>query len=199
MTNGNINPWTNLWIHPKKTIRHLIDTAPQKNIRWLAFINGLLMGIPWLMTSWERIGEKGGSLRLLLSLVVLVLGGLLSLAYLYLGGWLFRLTGSWLSGKGSFNDVKCAIGWVNWPSIIAALFGIFSFLSFSNVWLQSAFGLVNVILAVWTLIIFCNVVGEAHRFSAWKAALAALIGWVLVLVVLAIISLTVPLLAPLFS
>jgi hypothetical protein len=109
------------------------------------------------------------------------------------------LTGSWVGGKSDFTQVKCAVGWSNYPFIIANILGFLVLLSKPNVWLSASLSLINLIVIIWSVIIFLKILGEAMRISAWKALLAVLIAAVLVFVVMIIIALLIPLLSPLFK
>ncbi len=198
MVPEKINPWLQIWVNPKKMIRAMIDRNPTRVIIWLAILWGILSGLS--STSYLMLTYPHNALyrNVFFVITVLIAGGFFGIIYLYIGGWLFKLTGAWVGGKGTFTSVKCAIGWSYYPFIIAHVIGYFSVLSIPNIWLQSLFGLINVVITVWGMIIFLNVVGEAHRFSAWKALLAWMIALVLVLVVIMLISLLIPLLAPIF-
>lgn len=195
-----INPWLHIWGSPKKTLRSILETNPKRVILWLAILGGIISAFSWLGFLWFNYPYQETYKNTCFIIAVLIAGGIFGIIHLYFGGWLYRLTGSWVGGAGSFTDVKCAVGWSNYPFIIAGILGILSFL-LPNLclWAQFAFGILNLIFAIWGFVIFMNLLGEAHRFSAWKALLAFLIALVLVFVALMIVSLLVPLLRPLFD
>ncbi|MCH9626341.1 MAG: hypothetical protein S4CHLAM123_15380 [Chlamydiales bacterium] len=199
MKNRSINPWFDMWVHPKKTIRSLIDTNPYKVIIWLAIIGGILSAFGGIVYLWVQIPERENTHRAVFVVAALIAGGILGLIHLYFGGWLYTLTGSWIGGKGNFTGVKCAVGWSNWPFILTHIISILSLWAVPNPWLQSILGLIDLILVIWGLVIFLNMLGEAHRFSAWKALLAIIIAYILIFVALMIIALLAPLLSPLFK
>lgn len=192
MANEHINPWSQIWIHPRKTLRSILSTNPQRVIIWLALLGGLISSL-----SFVHLLEGEG--KTLAIIAILVAGAILGLIHLYFGGWLYQLTGSWIGGQGSFTDVKCAVGWSNYPFIISSLFGILSLFTLAHPWVLALFGIVNLILAVWGLVIFFNLISEAHRFSIWKGILCFLIAFALIFVVVMIILLIIPLLQPLFQ
>lgn len=180
-------------------MRALLDKDPRRLIIWLAVINGVLSGLAWLgavRISYPTYQYYHTTLSIFLSLII---GALLGVFYLYFGGWLYKLTGSWLGGKGSFIDVKCAIGWSNYPLIIINMINFFTLLAYQILWLEILFAIINIILPIWAFVIFLNLIGEAHRFSAWKALLAVFITLVLIFVAIMLVSLLVPLLAPIFK
>lgn len=194
-----INPWISIWGSPKKTIRSILERDPKRIILWLAIIGGIVSAFSWLGYLWLTYPLRQDYQSALFIVAILIAGGIFGIVHLYFGGWLYRLTGSWIGGKGNYTDVKCAVGWSSYPFIVAGIFGIISMLPYPSYWFQLSFGILNLIFAIWGFIIFMNLLGEAHRFSAWKALLAFLIALVLLFVALMIVSLLVPLLSPLFD
>jgi hypothetical protein len=195
MENGNINPWLHLWTRPRTTMRFIINRNPRKIILWLAIIGGIISTFAFVDLH-ALIRTKFVAL---LFIVLAVLGAVMGIIHLYFSGWLLKLTGSWLGGKGSFIDLKCAVGWSNYPFIVANIIAILSAISTPVLWLLTILSLLTLILIIWAFVIFMKLIGEAHQFSAWKALLAFLIAIVLVFVALMIIALLVPLLSPLFQ
>lgn len=179
-------------------MRSILDSDPRRVIIWLAIISGVVSSLAGLGYLWGTFPDRQDFRHVLFLLIILVGGGISGLIYLYVAGWLYKLTGSWLGGKGTFTDLKCAVGWSQYPFILANIASFFGIFAVPNPWFQAFFGLINVILAVWGVVIFLNLAGEAHRFSAWRALLALIIGLILIFVAIMIISLLVPLLAPLF-
>lgn len=191
------HPWLSLWIHPRKTIRDLIDAHPKWLILWIAIIGGIISTFTWATLAWTRYPTSSHPTAITF-IVLIVVGVILGLIHLYFASWLYRLTGSWLGGKGSFTAVKCAVGWSNYPFAIVGLLNIAASLSIFHLWLMVLFTLLNVIGLVWSIIIFFKVLAESMLFSVWRAIGAVLIAFVLIFVVFMIISLLIPLMQPLF-
>lgn len=180
-------------------MRAILDTDPRRVIIWLAIIGGIVSTFVSIGYWWNTYPEQKFIWNAFFVIALFILGGIIGLIHLYLGGWLYNLTSSWLGGAGNFVDVKSAVGWSNYPFILANIAAILSIWAVPNPWLQGFFGLLDAILVVWGFIIFLNMLGEAHRFSAWRALLAVIIAFILIFVVVMIVSLLVPLLAPLFE
>jgi hypothetical protein len=118
----------------------------------------------------------------LVAAVVGPLGGLLALC---IGGSLLRWTGSWIGGAGTSNQIRSAMAWSTVPVIWAlilwipelALFGNELFTSETPVLDSSLpltlllvlFGIIEITIGVWALVVFLKCLGEAQGFSAWKA------------------------------
>lgn len=197
MESGNINPWLHIWTHPKRTMRAILDSDPQRLIIWLAILGGIFSfaatGYWWKTYPEQKISW------VFFVIAILILGVISGLIHLYVGGWLYRLTGSWLGGSGTFIEVKSAVGWSNYPFILVNIAALLSIWTAPLLWLQALFGLISFVLGVWAFVLFLNLLGEAHRISAWRALLAVIIAFILIFVVVMIISLIIPLLAPLFD
>jgi hypothetical protein len=193
----HINPWLHIWVYPKKTIRSLLDSDPQRTIVWLAVLAGILSGALFAFLFWNS--EWSTNYKIFFPIGSLIGGGILGLISLYFEGWLYTLTGSWIGGKGSFTDLKCAVGWRNYPTIVTIFFNGVTLLTISKPWLHDTFGLIYTILSIWTFVILVNLIGEAHRFSAWKGLLSVLIAMALLTVLFMVIALIIPLLSPLFQ
>jgi len=197
MANENIHPWIHLWVKPRKTIRTLLNTDPKKFVAVLAILGGIFSAFLFAAHSWHT--PRNGWYIALATVTLIVIGGVIGLVHLYFSSWLLSLTGSWLGGKGDFTSVKCAVGWSNYPFIIADIFAILMAIFFRNVWLAAFFGLLNVILLIWGFIVFFKIVGESLQISAWKAFLALIIAFILIFVVMILVALIIPLISPLFK
>ena len=193
-----INPWGKLWIHPRTTLRAILDTNPYRIIIWLALVGGMVSSLSWLAVFWMRTPHRAIYHNYLPYIGLIVLGGLVGIFYLYLGGWLLKVTGSWLGGKGRFTDVKCAVGWANYPYIISGVIASLSYLFIGNLWLMTLFGLAQITSFVWAFIILLNLIAEAHRFNVFRGFCTLLIGFVLIFVALMVLAFATTLLSPLW-
>ncbi len=192
------NPWIDLWIYPRSTFRHILETNLYQYIFWLALFGGVLSGLNFLAYAWTHYPLHTHQPISALALSITI-GALLGLINLYVGGWLFRLTGSWVGGKGTFAQVKCAVGWSSYPYMFSTLFSLFSYFSLNHLWVALSFGILNVVFLIWGFIIFLKILAEAHQFSIWRALGALLLAMVLLFVVFMIIALIIPLVQPLFA
>lgn len=187
------NPWTQIWIAPRETLRQLFS-ASQHMIISLAIIGGVISSLSWLGLLWTQYPHQEEFQRITFIILFAIIGALLGLANLYFGAWLYKITGSWIGGIGNFRRVKYAVGWANYPFIIAGLFNIFSFLAAPNVWLEFIFSFINMVLLLWGIILFINLLAEAHQFSAWRGLWSIFIAAALIFVAIMAIALLVSLL-----
>jgi hypothetical protein len=195
-----LNPWVNLWIRPRETLRLLLDSKKGEIvIIYLAVIEGFLSAFALLTYLWAIYPQKTALNNGYALAALILLGGLLGLIQLYLGGWLYQFTGAWIKGKGTFRELKCAIGWSFYPALICNCFAILAYFPYFTMGLRIFFGTLYVILALWSFMIFLNLIAEAHRFSAWRALLNFIIVLALLILFFLLVGLIAPLLAPLFQ
>lgn len=195
-----INPWSGIWFHTRKTIRAILDTNPYGKIIWLAIINGIVSGAVWLGTLWSKYPEELAYKSAYFIILLLVIGGIFGFIGLYLFGWLYQITGKWIRGTGTFTDLKCAVGWANYPFLIGNIFNFLSYISIEKQpTISGIFALIALILLIWSFIISLKLIGEAHRFSAWRALGTVILVFLLLFIVFMIVIVILSLMAPLFD
>ena len=160
-----MNPWTSLWLQPRQVIREIVDNRPRYLVLPLAIAAGASEVFSRVLFRENAAGVPGP----LILLAALLLGGLLGLIGIYVFGWLYRWVGSWLGGQGSAEQVRTAIAWAGIPSLVGGILGLLA----GAAGIRQGVGLgvlviIWLILRIWQLIISCQMLGEVHRFSAWK-------------------------------
>ncbi len=198
MENQDINPWLHIWTRPRETMRSILSTDPNRWVLWLAIIGGILSGAAFLLTIRTELPLQR-QVAVLPLIVWIVLGAIFSVIHLYFAGWLYRLTGSWVKGKGTFTEVKSAVGWSYYPFFFSSILNIISSLLKNQHILSALLGLIAFIIIIWGMVIFFKILSEAHQFSVWKGILTFLIACVIIFVAIMIVALFIPLLKPIFQ
>jgi membrane protein DedA with SNARE-associated domain len=199
-TGEPLNPWLSIWTRPRATLRQILDTNPRAWVHRLAILGGIgeFIGthipdsppMPHL-SPMEMLGTK---------CVLGILGGLIGL---YLGSFVVWMTGRWIGGQGTFVQVRAASAWPNVLTVWGALLWLplFAYLGLEGVnvgpesFFDDSVGLMlflpilalGGVVIVWRIVVFLKCLAEAHRFSAWHALGAALIGIVLLAIPFAIL------------
>ena len=202
----SLNPWFSIWLQPRATMQQILDTDPARLVLLLAIIAGFFDALNQAVI--QDLGDRMDSWQ---SVVFsCAIGGPLSgVLGLFVGGYLLRKTGSWLGGSASVREVRAAIAWGSIPMIwlgllwipMIALFGDECFTSLTprldeDPVLASAMlflGLIELIGAIWAIVISLKCLGQAHKFSAWRA-----LGSVLLMVLVLVGFFVVPIVALLF-
>jgi hypothetical protein len=187
-----LNPWLTIWIWPRKTMRQIVDADADYLVTLLAMLAGFDQALG------EATSENMGDTRSLpvIFLLCAILGPIGGLISLYIMGGLLRWTGSWLGGEASSQEVRAAIAWSSVPSIWAMLLWIPYLAIFREEMFTSAmpriessllllllllgFGLVEIVIGLWAFVILLKCLGEVHRFSAWRALGASVLGGLLI-------------------
>jgi hypothetical protein len=178
-----LDPWFSIWTRPRATLRQLLDSNTDLSQQVL-----LLAALSGIIESFNRASARsvGDSLSLgaivVFCLFVGSLGGLLSV---YIGGALLGWMGRQLGGVGPNDHVRAAIAWASvprlWGSILLILqIGIYGKELFTTETpridaspvlelLLLGFGIIEIVIGIWAFVVFLKCLGEAHRFSAWRA------------------------------
>ena len=193
---SSFNPYKSIWLQPRSTIQHIVDTNPTYLVLALLALTGIAGGL-----SAANAGGLGYDVSLLwVFLTIVAIAPLVCILVLYLVSALTRWTGKWLGGKATQEQIRAAYAWSYIPIIasIALYVPLFMFYGadlfnyqhtafpdpLSMVPVQSgvAFGIVaiaEVVLNVWSFVIGLHCLGQVQGFSAWRAlgnqALTALI------------------------
>jgi Yip1 domain. len=196
-----LNPFLHIWIKPRQVIRQILNSNSKKYVILLAMIGGFAKSLD--QASTRGAGDTLGYPCIFLgALIGGTIGGIIGL---YILSWLIKWTGKAVGGKGSFEEIKTAIAWSNVPVMWALILWIPEIILFgqelftsttpiidSNLSLTIAlisFGLIEVIIGVWTFVISLKCIAEAQKFSAWKALGNVILSGLAIIVPLLIIIL----------
>jgi hypothetical protein len=196
-----LNPWLSLWTRPRATMRQILDTYPRRWVHSLAILGGIaeLLSAHIPDTPPFPTFSPGAMLA-----VKCVAGACAGLLLLYLGSFVVWITGRWIGGQGTFVEVRAASAWPNvltlwgallWLPIIAYL-GTQAFNVDPESFMDDSVGMmlilpvlaIGVFLSIWRFFVALKCLAEAHRFSAWQALGAVLIGFVLLVIPVAILA-----------
>ncbi len=182
-------PWTKepkflwVWIRPRGVLRDSLTRGPS---RWL-----------WLFPT--AAGFLSASLKTLFNgsavtnvAVVGAVGALFGYLGMVIGAAAARLLGRIVGGVGTPREMRVAGCWTGAAALVqaAVLTPLNAYAPYNPEDTSSVilWSIVRLPLFAWTLIINLLLIAEAHRFSAWRSALAGVIG-ALVAVLLTIATL----------
>ena len=213
MTTGTlargVTPFFSIWVRPRRTMRAIIDSNPQRLVLVLAALSGFGSALDNASTS--SIGD-GNSIPVVaivaLSAVAGSLGGILTL---YVGGFVMKWAGRPLGGRATQVEVRAALAWSTVPLIWAlplwipelALAGREMFTTATPILAASPLRavllvlvvLLEVVLGIWSFVLFLKCLGEVHGFSAWKSLAAVLLSVLAIALVALIVALPIVLVA----
>ena len=203
------SPYVGICIRPRATIRAIVDRDRDTDGQAIKLVliaavvtavTNAIHGYRYNPTAFtianKPIPVVAPHTSHLMSLWSLILLPLLAVPLLYLNGALLRWSGSLLGGTAKAVEVRAAIGWSSVLAIGIALINfVLSFLVMPAqplmspsmtamlAWWRSMLPslIVEVPLWLWWLIVRLKSLGEVHRFSAWRALGASLIGLLLLI------------------
>jgi hypothetical protein len=186
-TGGSITSFFTIWTEPRATIRRIVDTDPTRHVIAIATIGP---AISMLASEWSI--ALGGNVNLPvfwpISVVFFIaLAALFGVISLYLGGAVWRWSGSLLGGVASSVEVRAAIAWASVPGVAGGLLLLIATLLGLPMPQMTPGGMLHLdpsfyeimtletVIGVWSFVILLKCMGEVHRFSAWRALAAGLI------------------------
>lgn len=178
------SPFISIWLHPRATIRRIVDSDPTKHVILLA----ILMGIEWALNlaSSQQVGNTW-SLGAILA-VCTIAGALLGVISLYAVAEIYR----WFGNLGNATlatskQVRAAIAWANVPNTsLLLLWGLDLLTSgeklFKGAVPISTYDPIDTIVSIWSFILLLNTLSEVHRSSRWAScAVMLLSGFIMIL------------------
>lgn len=196
-----LNPWFSMWLHPRRTIRQIVEADPERLVLVLAAAGGIVQAL-----ANAESKSQGDKVSLpVIMLVSLIVGPLMGIIGLWVGGALLRWTGGWIGGRADARRVRTALAWSNVPMIWSLLLWIPALLLFGAETFTKAtpiieassllsalylvFSVGTAVIGVWSFVVFLHSLGEVQGFSAWKALLNSILAMLVVMIpLLAIIG-----------
>jgi hypothetical protein len=203
-TSWTDSPYVGICVRPRATIRAIVDRDPRDRVIALVLIAAVvgaltnaIHGYNYSPTAFTISGKPIPVLAphtsRLIRLWTLALWPMLAVPFLYIYGALFRWTGSLLGGTAKAVEVRAAIAW---PCVVTIVIVLANFalgfmlppppqpqvsqsMSAALAWWRSMLPhlIVAAPLWLWWWIVSLKCLGEVHRFSAWRALGAELIGF----------------------
>ncbi len=196
----SINPWLGMWVRPRETIRAILSY----NKSYLLALLYWIYGFPLLLQSAQNfyIGDR-------YSLPIIGMGAAIGAAIVgFIGinvsSALFYWAGRWMGGTGAFQDIRAAVAWAGVPNIASiviwliqvGMFGnkVFSIIFFGmplgNMQLKVTYicSIVSIVIMIWGFVILLKSLGEAQRFSAWKALLNVFLPFIVIFIGLKVLT-----------
>ena len=182
-----INPWINIWISPKKTIRAIIAFREKINFFLLASI-ALLQKFLFFSVYF---GLKFSWVYVFCFILVLISSPFLGALWFYFYSYLLHTTGKWLKGIASFSQICTVFSWSKVPLIID-IFMWFILLTFSaeHLFVHYSLGIsflfIHIIFfmtAFWSLILLIIGMQEVQKFSLLKTIINVFLSYLAFLLI----------------
>ena len=192
--------FTKIWFKPRMVFKYINDSQYDKYVYVLLILAGI-------MKSFDRAVDKnmGDNLSLIFVIsICILLGGLLGWISYYIYTALISWTGKWLDGKGDTKSLLRMTSYAMIPAILALVFiilqvGLFGIELFQSGFDVSSYGLVSIviyfitlifeiILGLWSLVIFVIGLSEIQKLSIGKSILNMLLPVFIIIIPIALIA-----------
>lgn len=197
-----VNPWTSVWLHPRKTVQYVVEYKTGSFILLIAAITGIIHFLD--QATIQNLGDLLNLPAILL--VSLIAGPIFGVIGLYIASGIYHALSMMLGGLGTFEDSRKAftvssivivIGGLIWiPDLLILRHGNFISdydFSFGQFGWSIISLIVNFAIGIWSLVVQIATISEVHRFSSWKASLVVFLPIiVLIVIAIVIIALTTP-------
>ena len=168
----------NIWLKPTATLRFILTYCPDKYVTGLLMLGGIARSLD--RASQHDYGDRTSTLTLLLTAIFV--GGLTGWISYYVYGWSMSVTGRWLGGRASSEQFRTVVAWSLVPTVVALALIIPQAVIFGDDLFRSeprdtsafaenarvAFGLVDAVMAIWTLVILVCGVRHLQGFSVGR-------------------------------
>ncbi|MBN1542587.1 YIP1 family protein [candidate division KSB1 bacterium] len=195
--------WQKIWLIPRPTIRHIVDSDPNQQLPLLVFLGG----ISHALSTAASLGM--GETLSLASLVgfCLIFGPLSAFLTLRIGGRILRWTTAKFGGTATVPETRAALAW-SWVPIISILpLWIVRYILFRDElfkletphidsvpqlsFLYNTINLIEFAIVVWGALILYSALAEINRFSAWRSFFSVVLSILIVLLPLQIVAVLV--------
>ena len=192
--------FTKIWFKPRMVFKYINDNQYDKYVYVLLILAGI-------MKSFDRAADKnmGDNLSLIFVIsICILLGGLLGWISYYIYTALLSWTGKWLDGKGDTKSLLRMTSYAMIPAIFALVFivlqvGLFGIELFQSGFDVSSYGFVSIviyfitlifeiILGLWSLVIFVIGLSEIQKLSIGKSILNMLLPVFIIIIPIALIA-----------
>lgn len=192
--NGNeINPFTGIWLRTRETVRFVIERKSAKFIILLIVLTGFASGLIGFMNTRSADREPWAAI-----LQALITGPIGSAFGYFIGAAILILVGRMFKGTANYPEMFKALVTAQIPQIwLLPLLIIWALASPETFFADRMdvegdpivviMSIVMGIVSVWTFVIVCKAVGEAHGVSSWKGFFIVLIPGVIITIFVLII------------
>lgn len=168
-----------IWRQPTATLRYVLAHCPDKYVTVLLMLGGIARSID--RASRQNSGDHLSTFSILAMAVVL--GGLVGWVFYHIYGWGMKVTGQWLGGRASAEEFRTVLAWALIPTVVSLVLTVPQAIIFGDDLFRSEpqdtsdfaenarllFGIIEVILAGWSLVILVCGVKLLQGFRTGRA------------------------------
>ena len=184
-----------IWLRPTDTLNYILENCPEKYVTVLLVLGGINSAIERAVSR-----SSGDTLNLGAVLAIAIIaGGLFGWISYYIYAWAMSETGRWLDGSAEPKEFRTVIAWSLVPMVVSLSLIVPELMIFGGDLFKSEipdnslgiamsyifFGLIEIILGIWSLVIMVKGIAIIQKFG---------IGYAILNMIIPILILIVPLL-----
>lgn len=188
-----VNPFTDIWLRTRETVRFVIERKSVKFIILLIVLTGFASGLIGFMNTRSANMEPWAAV-----LQALITGPIGSAFGYFIGAAVLTLVGRLFQGTATYQEMFKALVTAQIPQIwLLPLLIIWAFAAPETFFADRTdvegnpivvvMSIVMAVVSIWTFIIVCKAVGEAHRVSSWKGFFIVVIPGILITIFVLVI------------
>lgn len=188
-----VNPFTDIWLRTRETVRFVIERKSVKFIILLIVLTGFASGLIGFMNTRSANMEPWAAV-----LQALITGPIGSAFGYFIGAAVLTLVGRLFQGTATYQEMFKALVTAQIPQIwLLPLLIIWAFATPETFFADRTdvegnpivviMSIVMAVVSIWTFIIVCKSVGEAHRVSSWKGFFIVVIPGILITIFVLVI------------
>lgn len=183
-------PLLTMWIFPRATIRHILNTKSFVSPYLLA----ALSGIAFLM--FQLVDEENEYSDAEIIGSSIIFGPIVGIACMYINGFAMKWAGRVVGGKAKSKECRTAGSWAALPEILlgAILFSLWALGTIGGIGVVTNTSIMMVadisafLFILWQSILTVRSLAEVHRIGSWRMLGAILFGWSVFLLILAVVA-----------
>nr|WKN34196.1 Yip1 family protein [Tunicatimonas sp. TK19036] len=195
------NLFISIWTKPTQTLAYILKHCPEKYVMPLLILGGIVRAIG--RATMKDMGDKMPTIGVLA--MAIIFGGALGWITYYIYAWGMSATGKWLKGNAEPSEFRTIIAWALVPTVCSLIllvpelmiFGDDLFRSqisntstfYSIMW--SVFGVLEIILGIWTMVILIKGISLIQKFNTGKSVLNMILPGLVIIIPLIIIGLLI--------
>ena len=194
------NPWFKIWVNPRITIQKIVDHNSNYRLGILCAIYGFvsLLGISQSFSLGDRLNFI---LIIVLSIILSAIWGYIVLS---ISSFFMYFTGKWFKGTAKFSELRAAAAWSNVPMTINVILWIVLLILYKgsifnqfnkaiqfttiNTSILFSFTIAQLILSIWSLVIYISCITQLQKFSVLRAVLNIIVASIIVIVIVFIVT-----------
>jgi signal peptidase I len=177
---GAAAPWRTLWFHPGAAIEQIVAQRSEAGTIGLAAIVAAVEGVLFVSGPLGLLVVGRAASFWTSILVIAIASAIVGVVGFYVIGFLVYGLAKGLGGSGSALATRAALIWSSTPLLVSSAIVLAASFALvegsSNLGVQIVLAFLNLVGAIWSIVLTVAMLARIQRFAAWRALTAWLVG-----------------------